>query len=284
MTAATSLTGGTLGRLRAWTGGDGPPVVLVHGLGGSARNWVDVVPLLTPRYRVVAVDLPGHGGSPAPARGAAVADYVGAVREAIERSALPAPLVVGHSFGAHVTASLAVSSPGLVGGALLLAPSGLSTTRRASRVVVTATGRARPSVLAAALLPRLGQCAAFRAATLTGLVADARRVSARGFRGQLVDVRAHASVRSAGRAMTHDDARRWARPPGRPVLVLWGARDTQVRVGDAVAWSRLLQAPLRVVADCGHLLPVERPAAVADAVAALAARVTRGSPPPGTPR
>jgi pimeloyl-ACP methyl ester carboxylesterase len=55
-----------------------------------------------------------------------------------------------------------------------------------------------------------------------------------------------------------------------PVLVLWGARDNQLPVGDAFDYARRLRARLRVIADCGHLLIAERPEACADAIASLA--------------
>ena len=44
-------------------GGDGPPLVLLHGPGGSATDWIGVAPALVGRHRVIAPDLPGHGGS-----------------------------------------------------------------------------------------------------------------------------------------------------------------------------------------------------------------------------
>jgi pimeloyl-ACP methyl ester carboxylesterase len=43
------------------------------------------------------------------------------------------------------------------------------------------------------------------------------------------------------------------------VLVLWGARDRQVPLEDGFEYARRLRAPLRVIADCGHLLIGERP-------------------------
>jgi len=48
--------------------------------------------------------------------------------------------------------------------------------------------------------------------------------------------------------------------------VLWGARDNQLPIEDAFDYARRLQAPLRVIADCGHLLIGERPDACADAI------------------
>jgi pimeloyl-ACP methyl ester carboxylesterase len=269
MTGATTLVAGRLGGLSVWTGGEGPLVVLVHGLGGSARNWVEVVPGLLPRRRVIAVDQPGHGGSPAPPPGARLDDFVDAVAGVIEASAGGPALLAGHSFGGQVAARLAVRRPELVRGVLLCAPSGLSTTRRVARAVVAATGIVRPSKLVAALAPRLGASVPFRRVALAGLVADAAALSEQALRGLLVDARRHADIRPAGRAMTHDDAAAWVRPLEVPALVLHGACDAQVPATDGVAWARLLDAPVRLVAGCGHLVVVERPGAALDCLAAL---------------
>ena len=48
--------------------------------------------------------------------------------------------------------------------------------------------------------------------------------------------------------------------------MLWGAKDNQLPLDDAFDYARRLRAPLRTIADCGHLLIVERPAACLDAV------------------
>src|ERR1041385_1562612 len=55
-------------RLRYLVAGEGEPLVLVHGLGGAASNWLALAPLLLPGRRVTVPELPGHGGSsPLPA-------------------------------------------------------------------------------------------------------------------------------------------------------------------------------------------------------------------------
>src|SRR5919204_5476599 len=86
-------------RLRYYVGGEGPPLVLVHGLGGAASNWTALAPLLAARRRVLIPDLPGHGGS-APLRAApSLVPYADRVlRLAQLEGMLPAPLV-GHSLG-----------------------------------------------------------------------------------------------------------------------------------------------------------------------------------------
>ena len=92
-------------------GGQGPAVMLVHGLGGNLAHWGRVAPLLRERYRLIAIDLPSHGASTAPA----VYSYdhdLGAVDEVRQRLGLDRPALVGHSYGGMLAVSLGASRPG----------------------------------------------------------------------------------------------------------------------------------------------------------------------------
>ena len=62
-----------------------------------------------------------------------------------------------------------------------------------------------------------------------------------------------------------------------PCLVLWGARDSQLPMGDAFEYARRLRAPLRAIAGCGHLLIGERPEACADAIDSFLEKTSAGS-------
>ena len=81
--------------------GDGPPLVLVHGITENRHAWDPIIPALGERWRVVAVDLRGHGESDRhpPYDPVTLATDVGAV---VETLGLDAPLVVGHSLGGIV--------------------------------------------------------------------------------------------------------------------------------------------------------------------------------------
>ena len=83
----------------------------------------------------------------------------------------------------------------------------------------------------------------------------------------------HSDTATVARALVADDVREHLGGVRCPCLVLWGARDTQVGIADAVDYARRLRAPLRTIADCGHLLIGERPDACAAAVEAFAASV-----------
>jgi pimeloyl-ACP methyl ester carboxylesterase len=103
----------------AETGGGAPTVVLVHGAGGSHMTWTRQLEGLADRARVVALDLPGHGASPGEGC-PAVAEYAAAVEAFIR--ALGAGIVVlgGHSMGGAIVQTVALRSPGLLAGLVLV--------------------------------------------------------------------------------------------------------------------------------------------------------------------
>src|SRR5215218_10961108 len=139
MTGATNLSASGFGERRApvkgvnlrwFVAGAGSPVVLVHGLGGAASNWVELAPELARDHRVIAVDLPGHGGSsplPALPNLEPFADRVGLV---LRSEAADPAVVVGHSLGCVVALRLAMRSPELVRGLVLVSAAGIGSTTR----------------------------------------------------------------------------------------------------------------------------------------------------------
>lgn len=278
MTCAThALRPRGAARLQAWEGGSGPPVTLLHGLGGSSANWVEVLPLLLPERRVLALDLPGHGRSAPLAAPADLDAYVDAVAEAMDAGGHRRALVVGHSFGGHVAARLALRHPERVRGLLLVCPSGISSRRRVARIVLAVTLRLRPARRVRPLALRLGGQRWFRRAVFGPWVAgNVGEVSRRAVRGLVWDTTRHTDLRSAVRAMTADEPRAWLGEVRAPSVVLWGADDVQLALEDAFEIARRLRAQLRVAAGCGHLAIVERPDAVVDALHALHERAGQG--------
>src|SRR5947207_15587315 len=95
-------------RLRYFVGGAGPPLILIHGLGGAAANWVDVAPRLAERRRVLVPELPGHGGSTALAAVPNLAVFADRVAAVAEREGMLPAAVVGHSLGGVVALRLAL--------------------------------------------------------------------------------------------------------------------------------------------------------------------------------
>ena len=89
-------------------GGDGPPVVLLHGPSGYAAHWMGVIPGLVATHRVIAPDLPGHGASEVadgPLDADRVLEWLG---ELIERTCISPPVLVGQLLGGAIAARFAI--------------------------------------------------------------------------------------------------------------------------------------------------------------------------------
>jgi len=101
-------------------GGEGSPIVCVHGLGGSHLNWVPPAPPLAALGSVSAFDLPGFGYSP-PSRSYSMQQHARVTIEYLEHLDEPA-LLIGNSMGGLVSILVAAQRPDLLTGLVLLAP------------------------------------------------------------------------------------------------------------------------------------------------------------------
>ncbi|WP_349294969.1 alpha/beta hydrolase (plasmid) [Thioclava sp. 'Guangxiensis'] len=99
---------GTLGGIDA---GKGAPLVLIHGVGMNSAAWGPQIEALSDRYRVIALDMPGHGQSAPLPETARLPDYVGWLHQALEALDLGPVSLAGHSMGALVAGGMAVEHP-----------------------------------------------------------------------------------------------------------------------------------------------------------------------------
>lgn len=257
----TLADGRVIGALVAGPGW-APKLVFLHGLGGSLATWQVVLGDLVDRYRVAAVDLPGHGASDK--RSPDAADYsaaglAAAVAEAIRALKLAPATVVGHSLGGAVGMLLALDDPDVVTSLVLVNSAGLGPDI-GSRLIELMAGEP-------------GE------ATARGLLElfyeDQSLVLDRGVeemaRGQQAEG-AWPAQQAASRA-AFPEGRQGFGLEGRlagvavPALVVWGAEDRVLPLEHGVAaTSALPDAQLRVLPGIGHVPQVEAPSQLAQAI------------------
>ncbi len=104
---------------RDW-GGDGWPVLLLHGLASTSHIWDLVAPLLAADFRVVALDQRGHGWSAQVEDGFDFTTVSGDAAALIATLGWERPVIVGHSWGADVALELAAAQPGLAAGLIFV--------------------------------------------------------------------------------------------------------------------------------------------------------------------
>jgi pimeloyl-ACP methyl ester carboxylesterase len=254
-------------RMRYYVGGEGPPVILVHGLGGAAANWAGVVPLLVDRHRLLVPDLPGHAGStPFPAA-TTLDPYADRVDRLAELEGMEHAGVVGHSLGGLVGLRLAVNFPQRVGALVLTASAGIRSSTREAERCINLAAVLRPTRRYARHREAIARSPSLRLLVFGYFGAsDPEAMPDAAVDGFLSAMDMHTDTATARRALVRDDPRLDLERVACPVFLLWGARDNQITAQDAFEYARRLRAPLRMIADCGHLLIGERPDACAEAI------------------
>jgi len=241
--------------------GEGPPLLLIHGLGSNRRVWDAPLGLLQREREVIAVDLPGFGGSPAltvPQTPPALAD---ALEATIAALGLAKPAVAGNSLGGLL--SLELARRGAVSSAVALSPAGFTSRREARFASLSlALSRAAATAITPAL-PTLVNSGAGRTLLTAQLVAhpsavppDEMLVAVQG----LVECEGFDSTRRE--LFEYEWTHREELPV--PATVAWGAKDRLLiprQARRAEAWIpgiRSFELP-----DCGHVPCWDNPPLVA---------------------
>lgn len=259
MTEPVRRTRPVAGRPAAWLeAGTGPPLVLVHGAGGSADLWQPQLDGLGDIARVIAPDLPGHG--PERGRGGqsivAYADWLAGFLDALGGGPV---VLVGHSMGGAIAQTLALARPERLAGLILVGTS--ARLRVLGRILELL--RERPGEGVGVI-----QGLSYAVATPAERVAVVDRV-----------LRQCAPLVTLGDYLACDryDARPRVGAIRMPTLVVAGTEDrlTPVKYSrfltDAIAGARLVE-----VADAGHFPQLEQPAAVNAAIREFLVSLPRG--------
>lgn len=249
--------------------GEGPPVVLLHGIGGNHTVWNEVIPRLAKEFLVLAPDLRGHGRSPAPADSQfTFAEMVGDVIGLLDEHQIPTAHWVGLSGGALLALRITLDRPERVRSLTMV--SGAAYTDAHTRSVAERWGEAYadgPDRFALRLLKDL----------YNPDWVEANLDFADSVREQVKHQDYGPAVRWAVAMASFDERHRIA-TVARPTLIVQGMNDAVVDASHArILRQSIPEAQIRIFPETGHLVPVERPTEVAEALAKFLTSVESSS-------
>lgn len=245
-------------------GGEGPPLVLLHGFGGDRAHWVRVAPHLRPHFRIVAPDLPGFGDSTRDPD--ADYTYTAGVRRLeafLDRLQLRSVHLGGHSMGGELAGRFAVRHPDRVRSLWLAAPGGVESARPSELDRLRQRGENPLLVETRADFDRLWDFVFVDPPFVPGPIRDHLASRARRDR----------SLHRMISEQLEDDTRPLEEALGDvslPTLILWGNRDRLLHVSGARRLgSAIPGAKVVVLEETGHLPMMERPVESAAALLAF---------------
>lgn len=246
--------------------GSGPPIVLIHGLAGTFRYWLDTARLLALHHRVLIVDVPGFGASDPASHPFSLLASGTRLFAACESLGVTRPVLVGHSLGGPIAALVAEASPERVGGVVLVSTTGLSPQRAWRRHVLLplmrqALRNSRPWE------DLLGTHAWLRGVVFTEMLARPRELDPFTARMLVGGAALASQLGDSLEASLACDLRETLRDLAAPLGIVWGEHDETVSVADAELARRLRpDARSALVPGAGHLPMLEQPDAFAAAL------------------
>jgi pimeloyl-ACP methyl ester carboxylesterase len=259
--------------LHARVEGHGPAVGLLHGLGGDHAVWNDVIPALATEYEVFAVDLRGHGKTPAPAGSTLTFDELMAdLDHFLESRHLPNAHVVGLSAGGFLALYWAIHEPARVRSLTLVSSAGHCDNH------TRAIGQRWADTY------REEGVDAYSLRLLKDLFYPDWIEAHLDFADALREEQKRRDLTSAvqwGLAIRQFDMRgRYGRLK-LPTLIIHGMDDQVIDSSHArLLRQSITGAQLRLLAQTGHLVPLERPKETAEAILGFLRTTGAGTPPP----
>ena len=248
-------------RLRYWKCGSGAPLLLLHGLGNSALVWHKCIPALARKFRVFALDLPGHGLSDMPRDRYGLADAARLVVEFMTANGADPFHVAGNSMGGNIATGLALGHPTQLGGVVLVDPASLGQRiawfLRLASIPGVGEYFERPSL---ERTRRLVRAMIYNPQLVDeDLVAEMYRYRQRPevARGVLRLLRYGVNVFGQRPAILRADR---LASISSPLLILWGRQDPVVPVEQAFDAARsVADAAVVIFERCGHWPQIEHP-------------------------
>ena len=246
--------------------GQGPVLLLLHGLGCDHTTWEPVIDALAKRYTVIAPDLLGHGRSAKPRADYSVGGYANAMRDLITVLGVDKVTVVGHSFGGGIAMQFAYQFPERTERLILVASGGLGPEVTPAIRAITTPGFHQ--VLGVLTLPGVRHVgmAGLRALSATPLKHARDLDEVANIYDSFKDPYARAAIRHVVRAVVDWNgqivtmADRAYLTEAMPMCVVWGRDDRVIPVRHANNVGELApKARVEVIPNAGHFPHKDHP-------------------------
>ena len=244
--------------------GEGPPLIFVHGLGGSWQNWLENLPFFARTHRCIAPDLPGFGESELPDGEISITRYGELVEELLTDLGIERCAVIGNSMGGFIAVEMALKYPVAVDRLVLVSAAVLWQEYRRARPLV-ALANATEGVLGrlladaaplAAGRPRLRQ-----AGLRFGGIRAPHKLPRELQRELVLTARRTPGFLPALKALASYPLREELEQVRAPTLIVWGDSDPLVGVGHAHELEAAIPGTQEVLVyeRTGHTPMLERP-------------------------
>ncbi|NMO91643.1 alpha/beta fold hydrolase [Actinomycetospora sp. TBRC 11914] len=239
--------------------GSGPALLLVHGLGGSWQTWMENIPTLARRYRVIALDLPGFGRSEPLAPPATTDGFVDVIDNLLRELGITEAVVAGHSLGGLVATLVAERRPARTRGLILVSAGSVTLSRARLAMIGVGFGLFDAVVRRTPLLDLVANHTRLRWAFLRGAVQRPATLAPALAREVIPAMQAPGFADAVTSGV---EVVRQAEPVRVrcPTTLIWGRDDHLVPLSSAHLLRRALPgAHLSVLEDVGHCSMFEWP-------------------------
>ena len=260
-------------RLAYLEAGQGPPLLLIHGIAEAAWAWEVVVPALARRHRVIAPDLLGHGRSAKPRGDYSLGNHATLMRDLMISLDVRRATLVGHSLGGGITMQFAYQYPERCERMVLIASGGLG---QDVTFVLRSLGLPGADMVAPLVLSNRTRDAMLGVARWFGRrglkASPGQKAMWRSYAG-LTEPATRAAFIATVRAVIDQRGQRVSAlerlylARAMPTMLVWGEKDRIIPVSHAeAAHQEMPGSRLEVISKAGHFVQLERPERVAELI------------------
>ena len=243
--------------------GDGPPVVLIHGMLNSSRHWESVALRLARDYTVVAPDLIGHGDSATPRGDYSLGAHAASIRDLLTAIGIDRASIVGHSLGGGVAMQFFYQFPQRTERLALISSGGLG--EEVSPLLRSAALPGASALLSAAAHPRIVNALEERRSVYLRAIGRALRPLERAGAREAFLQTLRAVIDVKGQRVSARDRLHLLEPM--PTLVVWGERDNTIPLAHGLETHRAVpHSQFRTLPRAAHFPHLEDPDGLADAL------------------